>query len=290
MTSGRPVALVTGASAGIGAAFAERLARDGHDLVLVARRRDRLDEVAALCAAFVATSRLVVADLATVEGVEAMLAEVVGPAPTEPAPATSPSAESSSSDASSAESSSDVSPAEPLAIAVLNAGVTHAAAVGATDAADADRIVMLLAAGVMRSCERIVPAMQAHGGGEVIVVSSIAAFTPMRKSAIYAASKSFVTSYVRSLDLEVRTSGVRMLAVCPGYVRTELHERAGLGHLRASVPRFMWLEPDEVVEASMRALRRGRSVLVPGALYRVTRPFLGLSALQKVWRRLTRRR
>lgn len=259
MSSGRPIALITGASAGIGAAFAERLARNGHDLVLVARRRDRLEDVAARCAALGAATRIVVADLATVEGVETMLAEALRYT-------------------------------DDLVITVLNAGVTHAANIGTTPLDEADRIVMLLATGVMRSCELIVPAMLARGGGDVIVVSSIAAFTPMRKSAIYAASKSFATSYVRSLDLEVRAGGVRMLAVCPGYVRTELHERAGLGHLRVSVPKFMWLEPDEVVEVSMRALHRDRSVLIPGVVYRITRPFLGLSMVQKVWRRLTRRR
>jgi short-subunit dehydrogenase len=72
-------------------------------------------------------------------------------------------------------------------------------------------------------------------------------------------------------------------------VRTGLHEKAGLGHLRRSVPQFMWLEAEQVVEESLKALRHGRSVLVPGVVYRITRPFLNLRILQRVWGRLTKR-
>jgi uncharacterized protein len=255
----RPLALITGASAGIGAAFAQRLAADGHDLVLVARNRERLEQVAARAARVGAHSQIIVADLATMAGVTAMLNEI------------------------------DAGSDEPLAFVVLNAGVTHAAAVGTTDPDQADQIVTLLATGVMHTAERLIPKMVAAGAGQMVIVSSIAAFTPMRKSAIYAASKSFITSYARSLDLEVRPSGVRVLAVCPGYVRTELHERAGLSHLRRSVPSFMWLEADQVVNESMKAVRNGKAVLVPGLIYRITRPFLNLRILQRVWGRLTKR-
>lgn len=262
MESDRPRALITGASAGIGAAFARRLARDGFDLVLVGRRRDRLEEVAAEVALFGALSQIIVADLATRDGVDAMLGDI--------------------------EKRSSQGP-PTLSLVVLNAGVTHSGAVGETAPAQADRIVELLATGVMHTAERIVPLMIAAGGGQVIIVSSIAAFTPMRKSPIYAASKSFITAYARSLDLEVRSKGVTVLAVCPGYVRTELHERAGLGHLSTTVPKFMWLEADTVVAESMRALAGRRAVLVPGIVYRLTRPFMNLRVLQRVWRRLTRR-
>ena len=265
MSITRRIALITGGSSGIGAAFAERVAADGHDLVLVARDPERLAATAARLTATGATVSTLSADLASTAGVEAVIER--------------------------ARSGVD--------LLILNAGVTHAAAVGTTDPAEADAIVRLLATGVMQTCEAVVPMMIERAGDEitrdgvtreVIIVSSIAAFTPMRKSAIYAASKSFVTSYARSLDAEVRPQGVRVLAVCPGYVRTGLHERAGLGHLAERVPTWMWLEPEQVVDESMRALRRGRTVLVPGRVYRVTRPFLGFGALQRVWRSMTKRR
>lgn len=252
----RRTALVTGGSSGIGAAFVDRLAADGYDLVIVARDRERLDAVAARnIAAHGVTVEVICADLATDTGIDAVIARaLVG-----------------------------------VELLVLNAGTTLSAAVGETSDGDADRLVRLLATGVMRTCEAVVASMVTRGSGQVVVVSSIAAFTPMRKSAIYAASKSFATSYARSLDAEVARHGVRVLAVCPGYVRTPLHERAGLGHLSTRVPGFMWLEPDEVVDQSLRALRGRRAVLVPGLVYRIVRPFLGASSLQAVWRRMTRR-
>ncbi len=261
MESVRPRVAITGASAGIGAAFAHRLAVDGYDLVLIGRDLARLQAVAEDAARNGAKSQIIVADLATSTGVDQMLDELDLNALSHGA----------------------------LPMVILNAGVTLAAKVGQTAPAEADRVVTLLATGVMRAAERVVPAMVAAGGGQVIIVSSIAAFTPMKKSAIYAASKAFSTSYARSVDLEVRSSGVRVLAVCPGYVRTGLHEKAGLGHLRRSVPRFMWLEAEQVVEESLKALRRGRSVLVPGVVYRITRPFLNLRFLQRLWGRLTKR-
>lgn len=255
----RPLALITGASAGIGAAFARRLAADGNDLVLVARHLGRLEEIAVQATRAGAHCQIIVTDLATRDGVTAMLDEI------------------------------DALCDRPFAIAILNAGVTHAAAVGTTDHEQAERIVTLLATGVMHTAERLIPPMIAAGGGRVVVVSSIAAFTPMRKSAIYAASKAFVTSYVRSLSLEVRGTGVNVSAVCPGYVRTDLHERAGLGHLRRTVPSILWLEAEQVVNASMKAVSVGRAVVVPGLIYRVTRPFLTLRSLQRMWGGLTRR-
>ena len=83
---------------------------------------------------------------------------------------------------------------------------------------------------------------------------------------------------------------VRVVAVCPGYVHTDLHQRAGLGHLTKSVPSWMWLESDAVIAATERALRRGKVVVVPGFVYRLVQPFLTSRLAQRVWRNMTRRR
>jgi hypothetical protein len=80
-----------------------------------------------------------------------------------------------------------------------------------------------------------------------------------------------------------------VVAVCPGYVRTDLHRRAGLEHLTRKVPDWMWLSTDDVVRATDRALRRGRVVVVPGLVYRTVLPFLSSPIAQSMWRRLTRR-
>ncbi len=247
-------AVVTGASSGIGAAFARRYAAEGCLVTLVARRADALDRVAAEIRAAGGAAEVLVADLATEAGLAAL-----------------------------ADAARDAD------VLVLNAGVTLAAAVGTTDADTQDRLARLLATGVARTCEAVVPHMVARGGGDVVVVSSIAAFAPMRKSALYAAAKAYAAAYARSLALEAGPSGVRVCVVCPGYVRTAIHEEAGLGHLRRRVPSWLWCDPEDVVNAGLRALARGRTLAVPGLVYRVARPWLASAAVQATWRRLARR-
>lgn len=251
----RPRVLVTGASSGIGAEFARHFARTGHDLVLVARNESTLQQLAIELGECGVDIQVVVADLSCREGVEAVGARC-----------------------------------GEVDVVVANAGVTHAAAVGSTSRDELDAITYLLSTGVVRLCEILVPPMVRRGRGDVIIVSSIAAFTPMRKSAVYAAAKSHVTAYARSLALEVMPRGVGVVSVCPGYVRTDLHRRANLDHLVRRVPGWMWLDPDVVVQASVQALRRGKVVVVPGLVYRLVLPFLSSTPVQAVWRRLTRRR
>ena len=246
--------LVTGASSGIGEAFARWHTARGDDLVITGRSAEQLQRVAVDLRSAGATVQIVVVDLATAAGVDSLVAQ-----------------------------------AGDIDVVVANAGITHAATVGTTDREDLDRLSYLMSTGVVRLCESLVPAMLQRGRGEVVVVSSIAAFTPMRKAGPYAAAKSAVTAYARSLALEVGSKGVRVVAVCPGYVHTDLHRRAGLEHLTTNLPEWMWLEPDDVVRDTRRALARGKTVVVPGLVYRLVRPFLASSLTQGVWRRMTRR-
>ncbi|MEY3575429.1 MAG: SDR family NAD(P)-dependent oxidoreductase [Actinobacteria bacterium] len=246
--------LVTGASSGIGEAFARWHAARGDALVITGRSAEQLQRVAVDLRSAGATVQIVVVDLATAAGVDSLVAQ-----------------------------------AGDIDVVVANAGITHAATVGTTDREELDRLSYLMSTGVVRLCESLVPAMLQRGRGEVVVVSSIAAFTPMRKAGPYAAAKSAVTAYARSLALEVGSKGVRVVAVCPGYVHTDLHRRAGLEHLTTNLPEWMWLEPDDVVRDTRRALARGKTVVVPGLVYRLVRPFLASSLTQGVWRRMTRR-
>lgn len=247
-------ALITGASSGIGEAFALRYAERGYDLVLAARNGAELERVAVSCRGHGVDVTVVVADLSAPPGVEALGAAC-----------------------------------GRVDALVANAGTTRAAAIGTTDRDELDSLTYLLATGVVRLCEVVVPRMLDGAEGDVVVVSSIAAFTPMRKSGAYAAAKAYVTSYARSLSLEVADKGVRVVVVCPGYVRTNLHHRAGLGHLTRKVPGWMWLSSEQVVAAADSGLRRGRVVVVPGRVYRLARPFLTSSPARGIWRQLTRR-
>ena len=251
----RKLALITGASSGIGREFAIVLAKNGYDIVAIARRRELLESLAVELQAFGAQTKVVVADLSTSVGGQRVIAVA--------------------SDAD---------------FLVLNAGITRAARVGTTSGDEILKLNTLLATGVVELCEAIVPQMMQRKTGDVVIVSSIAAFTPMPKSALYAAAKSYVMSYGRSLNLEVRGSGVRVCVVCPGYVRTDLHQQAGLTHLRARVPKWLWINSDDVVRAALSGLGNNKSVVVPGAIYRLARPFLGSWVAQTIWRRTTSRK
>ena len=231
------------------------LAKNGYDIVAVARRRELLESLAVELQAFGAQTQVVVADLSTSVGVQSVIAE-----------------------------------ASSVDFLVLNAGITRAARVGTTSGDEILKLNTLLATGVVELCEAIVPQMMQRKTGDVVIVSSIAAFTPMPKSALYAAAKSYVMSYGRSLNLEVRGSGVRVCVVCPGYVRTDLHQQAGLTHLRARVPKWLWINSDDVVRAALSGLGNNKSVVVPGAIYRLARPFLGSWVAQTIWRRTTSRK
>ena len=186
----RKWALITGASSGIGRQFAIKLAKNGYDIVAVARRRELLETLSVEVSAFGRETKIVVADLSTSSGVESV-----------------------------------VDAARKVDFLVLNAGVTRAARVGTMNVDEIEKLNMLMATGVVQVCEAILPEMMQRKTGDVVIVSSIAAFTPMPKSALYAAAKTYVMSYGRSMNLEVRGSGVRVCVVCPGYVRTDIHEK-----------------------------------------------------------------
>jgi short-subunit dehydrogenase len=246
--------LITGASSGIGEAFAHWYADSACELVLVGRNKSELDRVASAVRLRGVHAEVIVADLAHKDGVES-----VG------------------------------SQCGAVDVLVMNAGVTHAAKIGTTDRDQLDELAYLMSAGIVRLSEILVSHMVERGSGDVVIVSSVATFTPMRKAGPYAAAKTYATSYARSLALEANSRGVRVVAVCPGYVRTDLHRRAGLDHLQQSIPGWMWLTPEDVVRATMRALRSGKTVVVPGLVYRIALPFLASSTAQRLWRRITRR-
>jgi short-subunit dehydrogenase len=248
------IALITGASSGIGREFALHYARLGFHVCLVSRNLDDLQSVAREINDIGSTSQVVVADLSNAYGVLRLLESCDAPD-----------------------------------VVVVNAGITRAGRAGTVSWDELERMSFLLGTGVAQLVEGVVPSMVRKGAGTVIVVSSIASLIDMPNSAVYAASKSFATRYASSLAREVRHAGVRVTAVCPGYVHTNLHERAGLGHLEKRVPRWLWVDASTVVRTAVAGARKGKSVVVPGLVYRVSLPFLNWSLAQTVWARLTRR-
>jgi hypothetical protein len=226
-------ALVTGATAGIGAAFAERLAADGYDLVLVARDVARLEATAAdLRHRFGGAVEVLPADLAE----RAALARV----------------ESRLADRD-----------RPVALLVNNAGFGTGSRFSRGDVADEERQLDVLVRAVLRLSHAAVGGMVERGEGGVVNVSSVAGYLP---GGTYGAAKAWVTSFSEGLALELTGTGVHVLAVCPGFVRTEFHQRAGMDV--RSIPDVWWLTPEQVVEQALTDLRRGRLVSIAGLHYR----------------------
>jgi short-subunit dehydrogenase len=245
-------ALITGATAGIGAAFARRLAADGFDLVLVARDAERLAATAEqLRVAHGRSVETVVADLSTPDGQDRAAARA---ADTD----------------------------RPIDLLVNNAGRTLNGAFVRTAIEDETALLNLNVHAVMRLTHAVLPAMVARRSGSVINVSSISGFGVPMPGSTYSASKAWVTNFTESVALSVAARGVRVMALCPGYVRTELHQRAGIN--MSKTPNFLWLDADRLVGDALRDLRRGTVISVPDWKYKVA-----AFALRHLPRQLTQR-
>ena len=248
------VALITGASSGIGREFALHYARLGIHICMVGQNSLDLQNVSREIEEVGSTSNSVLADLSNTHGILQVLDECNNPD-----------------------------------VLVANAGITMAGRAGTAPWKDLEKMSFLLGTGVAQLIEGVVPSMVRKGEGTIIVVSSIASLIDMPNSAVYAASKSFATRYASSLAREVGPAGVKVTSVCPGYVHTNLHRRAGLDHLEKRVPRWLWIDASTVVRAAVAGAQKGKSVVVPGLVYRVSLPFLNWSVAQKIWARITRR-
>src|SRR4051812_46698592 len=212
-TRERPVALVTGASSGIGQSFATLLARDGHDLVLVARDAGRLDALAKeLDQQHGAASEILAADLTDREQLGRVEARLRG------APA--------------------------IDVLVNNAGFGTFGKFHELDIDGEDREVQLNVTALMRLTHAALQPMVQRGKGRVLNVSSVAGVQPVPGDATYAATKAFVLNFTEAVHEELQGTGVHITVVCPGFTRTEFQERASYDAGR--VPGFMWQDADEV--------------------------------------------
>jgi len=228
--SARQRALVTGASSGIGAAFAECLARDRYDLIIVARQHARLEEIAArLRQKHRIDVEVLAADLT--DHAELRVVEKVV------------------EDAS-------------LDLLVNNAGFGTMGAFAQLPVDKEEQEIHLNVIALMRLTRAVLPGMLARGRGGIINVSSMAGFQPAPYNTTYGATKAFVNSFTEGLHEELRGTGVRVQALCPGFTRTEFQARAGIDV--SNLPSFVWMSAPDVAEASLHALRQGTIVCTPG--------------------------
>ena len=230
-------AVVTGASSGIGTAYARRLAADGYDLVLVARRKDRLEELAEeLKARHGAEAEIVAADLA----VDADLRKV----------------------------EERISRAGDLEFLVNNAGFGTRGLFFQAPVEGQDRMHRLHVLAAVRLSHAALAGMVARGKGNLVNVSSVAAFGQSPGNAGYCATKAWMNSFTEGLYLDLAAIGspVKVQALCPGYTLTEFHDTSGIG--RDHVPVGWWTSAEDVVADSLRGLARGKPVVVPGWRYK----------------------
>lgn len=240
-------ALVTGASSGIGRALARGLARRGLDLVVVARRQDRLEQLAdELRAEHGRTVEVLAADLgdpAQRGPVEARLAD----------------------------------PARPVDVLVNSAGFGSQGRLATRPIDEEERQVQVNVVAVLRLTRAALPGMIERGTGAVVNVSSIAGHQPIPLWATYSASKAFVTTMTRAVEDELKGTGVQALLVLPGFTTSEFHDHTGFE--RSLVPGPVWMTSEAVAARALDALDHGRAEVVPGLHYRA----LALSSRLSPW-------
>ena len=235
----RRCALVTGASSGIGLAFVHVLAQEGYDLILTARRRERLEQIANdLRSRSELNVRVLEADLADVGAVERLTAEL-------------------------AKTNSHVD------LLVNNAGYGVPGAYASTTWQQQRDFLQVLVVAVAELSHRLLPPMIEQRWGRIINVASVAGMLPgVAGHTLYAASKAFVIKFSESLALETERHNVHVCASCPGFTLTEFHDVTGTRAQVNTMPKFMWLDAGRVARESYDAVMNGVPVYVPGRLYR----------------------
>jgi uncharacterized protein len=233
-------ALVTGASSGIGTAIATELASRGHAVALVARREERLKTLAEqLNSDHGVDIEVIAADLGDPEERDRLESELR-------------------------------ERRRSVEVLVNNAGFGHQADFAVSPRERMVEMVQLNCEAVVDLTSRFLTPMVERGRGGVINIASTAAFQPMPGSAIYGATKAFVLSFSEALRTELRGSGISVTAVCPGPVRTEFMEEAGIGGVEDRTPSIAWMSPEDIAKHAVDGASRDKRVVVPGTLNRAT--------------------
>ncbi len=236
-------ALITGASAGLGVEFARQLAATGHDLLLVARRKEKLDAVAE--------------DLARSHGigVQTFGADLSDPA----AP----------------REIFEFTRSQDLAIDVLvnNAGSAGPNLLEEEDWAPQAAFLELMMISVPHMCHYFIPPMRERGFGRVLNVASFAARIPRAAGAHYGPAKAYLVALTEELALILAGTGVHASVLCPGFTHTDFHEVAGLAEMKSALPDFLWYDAETVVREGLAALEKDKPIMISGRIYRWLDPF-----------------
>lgn len=235
--------LITGASSGLGAEFARQYAAQGHQLILVARRLDRLKAlITELQRQHPQSMWAIAADLAEVGAAAELMDEIAG---------------------------------EELSVDILvnNAGYSPKESFTEQSMPVIQAQLQVMVNTLTELCHAVLPHMQAQGFGRIINVSSLAAFAPPGRGTMYSAIKQYGLSFSQSLDMAVKPHGIHVTALCPGFTHTEFHEAMQVTEQAAKIPAFLWGEADEVVRAARHAVEAGQPVVTPKLVNQVIAAF-----------------
>jgi hypothetical protein len=232
----RRLCLVTGASAGIGEAFARLYARNGHDLVLTARRADRLEKLAEeLRESHEVEVEVVPVDLAEPGAVDRIIAAVEARG-------------------------------REVDVLINNAGYGLPGSYAETTWSDQQAFLQVLLTSVCEMTHKLLPGMLSRGYGRIINVASLAGLIPgMPGSTLYGPTKAFLVRFSQALGVDTLGTGVHVTALCPGFTYSEFHDVNGTRANMGGIPKWMWLDSDTVAELGWRAVEAGQAVRVTGA-------------------------
>ncbi len=245
-------ALITGASSGIGYAYAKHLSNEGWILDLISENSER--SIKSKKTLDYPDANFYLSDLSKKSSIKEIVSNFKTPD-----------------------------------LIVANAGIAINGSIGKLNELEKDCAYYLMCGGVIDMIEGFVPKMIERGNGRIVIVSSIGAITAMPKSSIYASAKAGVYVYGKSISAELRDKGIAVTVSLPGYVKTNAHNKAGLNHLKSKVPSWMWVSAKNVVNQTERASKKGKSEIVPGMVYKFTKPFLKFRAANNIWRAITKR-
>ncbi|HEY4030396.1 MAG TPA: SDR family oxidoreductase [Caulobacteraceae bacterium] len=231
----RRLCLVTGASAGIGEAFARLYARHGHDLVLTARRTDRLERLAwELRDLHDVEVQVISADLGEPGAVDRILAAIE-------------------------------TRGREVDVLVNNAGYSLTGAFAETTWGDQQVFLQVLLTSVCEMTHKLLPGMLSRGYGRIINVASVAGLIPgLPGATLYGPAKAFLVRFSQGLNVETLGTGVHVTALCPGFTRSEFHDVNGTRGEADRLPKWMWLDADTVAELGYQAVEAGQAVRVTG--------------------------
>jgi short-subunit dehydrogenase len=232
-------ALITGASSGIGAAFARQLARPGCHLILSARRKERLQTLATELEQLGAQVEILTADLGTENGIQAVTQRILSET--------------------------------QLDLLINNAGFGIHGPFASVPLEEMAEMLRVHAEAPFRLTHAALQGMLARKKGAIINVSSIGAFRRSARSVMYSATKSFLTVFSESLHKSLKGTGVKIQSLCPGYTHTEFHQaRATMVKMKTkNIPAFMWKDTSQVAAASLKALDRDQCLVIPGLIYKL---------------------